>query len=155
MKTVGKHGKTVDEFYLLHQWRNGWDAGAFKTDPKLRSAQVSRVWRMNKLERQQRYQLWEAVIQRERVVQIYETGQRYNTAVSDLQERFNARDAAILQSKRIIGCTTTAAAKYMDALHAAAPDVLLVEEAGEILEAHVLTALSKNTRQMILIGDHQ
>jgi superfamily I DNA and/or RNA helicase len=30
----------------------------------------------------------------------------------------------------------------------------MVEEAGEILEAHVLSALSSSTRHAILIGDH-
>lgn len=32
---------------------------------------------------------------------------------------------------------------------------MLVEEAGEILEAHVITALGPSTQQLILIGDHQ
>jgi superfamily I DNA and/or RNA helicase len=33
--------------------------------------------------------------------------------------------------------------------------VLLVEEAGEILESHILTALGSRTKQLILIGDHK
>jgi superfamily I DNA and/or RNA helicase len=33
--------------------------------------------------------------------------------------------------------------------------VVLVEEAGEILEAHILTALGPATQQLTLIGDHQ
>lgn len=32
---------------------------------------------------------------------------------------------------------------------------MLVEEAGEVLEAHVLTSISDKTEQLILIGDHQ
>jgi hypothetical protein len=57
--------------------------------------------------------------------------------------------------KRIIGCTTTGAAMFAQDIRAANPDVLLVEEAGEILESHVLTAMGQNTSQMILIGDHK
>ncbi len=38
---------------------------------------------------------------------------------------------------------------------AARPTVLLVEEAGEILESHIMTALSDKIEQVILIGDHQ
>ena len=34
-------------------------------------------------------------------------------------------------------------------------DLVLVEEAGEILEAHILTSLGPHTQQLILIGDHQ
>lgn len=33
--------------------------------------------------------------------------------------------------------------------------IVLVEEAGEILEAHILTSLGPSTQQLILIGDHQ
>ncbi len=33
--------------------------------------------------------------------------------------------------------------------------VLIVEEAGEILESHVLTSLSANVKHVILIGDHK
>jgi hypothetical protein len=57
-----------------------------------------------------------------------------------------------LTGKRIIGCTTTGAAKFAQDIR---PDALLMEEAGEILESHVLTAMGENTSQMILIGDHK
>jgi superfamily I DNA and/or RNA helicase len=40
-------------------------------------------------------------------------------------------------------------------LQCISPGVLLVEEAGEILESHILTALGPETKQMILIGDHK
>jgi superfamily I DNA and/or RNA helicase len=33
--------------------------------------------------------------------------------------------------------------------------IVLVEEAGELLEAHVLTSLSPSTKHLILIGDHK
>ncbi|KAG1721719.1 AAA domain-containing protein [Suillus paluster] len=62
---------------------------------------------------------------------------------------------ATLMGKRIIGCTTTGAAKFAQDIRGAKPDVLLVEEAGEILESHVLTAMGESTSQMILIGDHK
>jgi superfamily I DNA and/or RNA helicase len=72
-----------------------------------------------------------------------------------LEHIFGQKNAAILRSKRIIGCTTTAAAKYSEGIQMASPGVLLVEEAGEILESHVLTAMGDKTQQLILIGDHK
>ena len=69
--------------------------------------------------------------------------------------KFGENDIATLRQKRIIGCTTTAAAKYSVALHAVSPGAVLVEEAGEILESHVLTALGKETHRLVLIGDHK
>ncbi|KAG1673298.1 hypothetical protein FOA52_002578 [Chlamydomonas sp. UWO 241] len=63
----------------------------------------------------------------------------------------------VLECARVIGCTTTAAAKYKDLLQSkgCAPGVVMVEEAGEVLEAHVLTSLSPVTKHLIMIGDHK
>jgi len=33
--------------------------------------------------------------------------------------------------------------------------VVVVEEAAEVLEAHVITSMPESTQQLILIGDHQ
>jgi hypothetical protein len=46
-------------------------------------------------------------------------------------------------------------AVFRELIRAARPSVLLVEEAGEILESHVLTALSDGVEHLILIGDHK
>lgn len=89
------------------------------------------------------------------VQEICESAKLYDKCQVELQRKFEERDVVTLRSKRIIGCTTTGAAKYKDSIHGAAPDILLVEEAGEILESHVITALGAAAKQMILIGDHK
>lgn len=62
----------------------------------------------------------------------------------------------VLEGARIIGCTTTGAAMYKDLLSTAKPSIVMVEEAGEILEAHVLTSMDSNyVKKLILIGDHK
>ncbi|KAG7110562.1 NFX1-type zinc finger-containing protein 1 like [Verticillium longisporum] len=60
-----------------------------------------------------------------------------------------------IKTKRIVGCTTTAASMHSSLISAFAPDVVMVEEAGEILEAHILAALQPCVQQLILIGDHK
>ena len=50
--------------------------------------------------------------------------------------------------------TTTGAAKHQGLLAGLGARVALVEEAGEVLEAHILASLSPSTQQLILIGDH-
>lgn len=56
---------------------------------------------------------------------------------------------------QVIGCTTTTAATLHDIISAARPTVVIIEEAGEILEAHVLTSLCRSVRKVIMIGDHK
>ncbi len=65
------------------------------------------------------------------------------------------KDIQVIRRKRIIRCTTTAAAKYVQMLQSTSPGVLAVEGVGEILESHVITALGPETKQLILIGDHK
>lgn len=50
--------------------------------------------------------------------------------------------------------TTTCAARNHDLLVALGAKVVLVEEAAEILESHILTSLTPSTEHLILIGDH-
>lgn len=72
-----------------------------------------------------------------------------------MDTQFNESKVSILRNKRIVGCTTTAAAKYTKLIACAQPDIVIVEEAGEIQESHILTALTPSMKQLIQIGDHK
>ncbi|CAG8709257.1 11917_t:CDS:2, partial [Racocetra fulgida] len=56
---------------------------------------------------------------------------------------------------QILGATTSGVAKYRSLILHVAPQVMLVEEAGEILEAHVISSLCPSMQHIILIGDHR
>ena len=51
--------------------------------------------------------------------------------------------------------TTTGCAKNFDLLKNAYFPIVIVEEAAEVFEGHILASLSKRTEHLILIGDHQ
>ncbi|KAF0547348.1 P-loop containing nucleoside triphosphate hydrolase protein [Gigaspora margarita] len=50
--------------------------------------------------------------------------------------------------------TTIGAAKYQNLICSVGPRIIVCEEAGEVLEAHILSALTPEAQHMILIGDH-
>ena len=60
-----------------------------------------------------------------------------------------------LQEAHVIGVTTTGLARNLDVLGRLPSKVVMCEEAGEVLEAHILTALLPQIEHAILIGDHQ
>lgn len=150
---VGKKGKKVNRNYLLDRWVKGDDAGIFKTHSNVQAAVD--IWQMDRASRKAKVEEWITACRKDQVDEITRIGKTYNECQKELDRIFNQAQVSILQSKRIIGCTTTAAAKYTKDIQAASPQVLIVEEAGEILESHVITALGSDTRQMILIGDHK
>lgn len=59
-----------------------------------------------------------------------------------------------LQQADIIGLKTTGMARDLHLLRKLRSKVVVCEEAGEVLEAHILTALLPSVEQLILIGDH-
>jgi len=157
MTVMGKGGRVADEFYLIRRWRQGGDPEIFSDAPNVLEAHE--IWSMKKASRQALVNQWVEKICKEEVERLCETASQYNITVDELDRKFKEKDGYILESKRIIGCTTTAAAKYTCKIREAAPDVVLVEEAGEILESHIVTALGHTAKQLILqlilIGDHK
>lgn len=150
---VGRKGRPIQQDYLIWQWSKGWDAGMFKDHPDVRAA--AKIWNMDPPSRQVLLAKWKGEIVKGHITDMCNVGRDYNNAQDELARRSRESTVGFLKQKRIIGCTTTGAAKYAEDLAAVSPDVLLVEEAGEILESHILTALGAKTNQMILIGDHK
>ena len=149
---LGRRGKTMNEHYLLDRWYRGKDAGIYKSQAERYHWDV---WGMRSQDRLDTYDSWKTDILKDRITTMRETGLKYNALLQHVDAIVMEKDRSIIQGKRIIGCTTTAAAKYVQLVQSISPGVLLVEEAGEILESHILTALGPETKQMVLIGDHK
>ncbi|KAK9882471.1 hypothetical protein WA026_021505 [Henosepilachna vigintioctopunctata] len=88
--------------------------------------------------------------------------EQYETLNIDFREAYqiyneskDLEDIKILKSMEVIGMTTTAAARLHSSLKMIGSPIVIVEEAAEVLEAHIVTALTKECQQLILIGDHQ
>jgi hypothetical protein len=149
---TGTKGKAIDSnFYLLERWCRGKDATPFKKVAQ----KYPEVWNIKASDRNRLQRQWEADIFKERLDAVQSAGHSYDNELDQIASIYVERELTVLRSKRIIACTTTAAAKYVQMLTSARPGVVLVEEAGEILESHILAALGPDTKQLILIGDHK
>ncbi|KAH7906168.1 P-loop containing nucleoside triphosphate hydrolase protein [Hygrophoropsis aurantiaca] len=153
MTVVDRKGNPIDRHFLYRSWSKGWNAGILQNHPSLQASQ--HIWNMTKSQRFERIRKWTMEISKELVSEITRIGKEYNERQVHLARKFSEHVVATLKTKRIIACTTTGAAKYSEDIREVAPEVLLVEEAGEILESHILTALGRKTEQLILIGDHK
>ena len=152
MVKVGKKGKSINSSYLMERWLKGLNAGVFQNTI---GKEYGKIWEMDKDARIACYQRWTHDFYLEQVIMLQDLIRDYGEYYEQLTNTKDQKYAEIIQGKKIIGCTTTAAAKYADELLNARPGIILVEEAGEILESHVLTALSSETKHLVLIGDHQ
>ncbi len=108
---------------------------------------------MDKSERRAAWARWEAALTAEaakRVARKVASHDLYARELSDLQRQ---KDLQRVRGARVVGCTTTGAAIHDAVLAEARCGVVLVEEAAEVLEAHVLAALDESTKHLIMIGE--
>jgi len=149
---AGKGGRKIAADYLYERWLKGTNPGIFTNSIP---SECKAIWSMGPDERKSHVQRWTAMLLDERFATLQDWVGRYNDLQHEIDVQFGEADVHKLQQKSIIGCTTTGAAKQSRLIRAAKPDVIIVEEAGEILESHVLTAMAPTVKQLVLIGDHK
>ncbi|CAO1356515.1 unnamed protein product [Diamesa serratosioi] len=75
--------------------------------------------------------------------------------LSKMIEELNQLSAfCSINKKRIIGMTTSYAAKGNAVVKMINAGIVIVEESSEVLESHIVASLTKQTKQLIMIGDY-
>ncbi|OAL52703.1 hypothetical protein IQ07DRAFT_535610 [Pyrenochaeta sp. DS3sAY3a] len=72
--------------------------------------------------------------------------------LTNVHEEVNRR---VLQEADVIGLTTSGLAKNISTLQHVRAKVVICEEAGEVMEPHIISALLPTVEHFIQIGDHQ
>jgi len=152
VQIVDARGKAIRSNYLLDRWCRGQNAGAFETMVK---PCFREVWAMETQLRNQHRQRWRLDILQERGATITQLIQQFDRKQIKVQDVRKMGTNELIRQKRIVGCTTTGAAMFKEELQSASSGVIIIEEAGEISESHILTAMTDCTKQLILIGDHK
>lgn len=152
-EVVGKKNKRMEPSDMLRIWADGDDLPAFRAvvSPEMAFS----TWKLTATERTKLLDCWCSLTRERQVEEHVEVAASLQVIQEEINSLYNESKRKALSSKRIIGCTTTAAAKYQSIIESAGPDIVLVEEAGEILEAHIITALAPSVQRLVLIGDHK
>ncbi|TIA08384.1 P-loop containing nucleoside triphosphate hydrolase protein [Aureobasidium pullulans] len=80
---------------------------------------------------------------------------RWAKEVQDRDRGNFTKKLQVLADAKVIGCTSTGFAKYRPMVYALKPRVVMVEEAGECLEANTMSMFLPSLQHLILVGDHQ
>lgn len=113
----------------------------------LKKLSVNQRWKL--------YRFWVQKTENHYLNQLRKKQPDYERALARKFELMLEEDFHVLRNARVIGMTTTCAARYRRILQRIRPKIILVEEAAEVLEAHIITSLTKGCQHLILIGDHQ
>ncbi|KAI9451304.1 hypothetical protein BJY52DRAFT_119999 [Lactarius psammicola] len=118
---------------------------------------VYNVWSMSISERERLAESWEDDMRKiaydSHLAEFDQLREQYKDACKvyeDIQDEARRR---LLSRTDLIACTTTGAAKLVSLLTSVGPKVLMVEEAGQVLEAHILASLVPSVEHLICIGD--
>lgn len=113
------------------------------------------VWDLSPNDRWRLYRYWVNKFSEMMRDKIKEKVQEYQASCDQYREVLMQEDKVIIRRANVVGMTTTGAARYQAVLQEIGPRVIVVEEAAEVLEAHVITTLSRDCQHLILIGDHK
>jgi hypothetical protein len=149
------HGKATVPASIYNYWLRNGDVNDMGNLNESLGESSRAFWNLSRASRMHLHHEWAHKVREEQIVNFVDLNKRFSDAKAKIKSIHDERRRRVLQDKRIIGCTTTAAAMYQSIIETATPDVILVEEAGEILEAHIITAMSASVKQLILIGDHK
>lgn len=116
---------------------------------------IGNVWKLKIEDRWRLYRLWIAKYISYMIDSFSDLQNLYHEQLEKLKELRTLEDKFLLHRAKIIGMTTTGAGKYRELLQELQPRIVIVEEAAEVLEAHIVTSLAAQTQHLILIGDHQ
>ncbi|UKZ95690.1 uncharacterized protein TrAFT101_010512 [Trichoderma asperellum] len=152
---AGKKNRILRPVDVYDYWVQGKPLRSLGMLAANMSAEHWAVWKIPPKTRLALHNMWKSQIQQEKINEFAQLAETANNHYRKIDSLLKENKRNIVKSKRIIGCTTTGAAMYQSIIRAAEPDIVLVEEAGEILEAHIITSLGPSVKQLILIGDHK
>ncbi|GBC02767.1 hypothetical protein RclHR1_04800007 [Rhizophagus clarus] len=112
------------------------------------------IWQMSILERQRLHDYWRTKVHDDFVKKLSKLQRIHEELRKKMDDVYNIENRQVLLESDVIGATTNGAAKYQDLIRSINPKIIICEEAGEVLEAHILSALTPSTQHLILIGDH-
>ncbi|KAG0714392.1 NFX1-type zinc finger-containing protein 1 [Chionoecetes opilio] len=113
------------------------------------------IWRLDHRRKWQLYNHWVAKLQRNARPQCKSLSALLQRRSKALEGVKNAEYLHAMRRAAVVGMTTTGAAQYNRILQDLAPSIVVIEEAAEILESHVITSLTAGCQHLIMIGDHQ
>ncbi|KAL3847655.1 hypothetical protein ACJMK2_018556 [Sinanodonta woodiana] len=116
---------------------------------------VFNLWGLSEKDRWRLYRRWVSLYCTKLGEEIGLKEENFEEAATRYREALMQEDKAILRHATIIGMTTTGAARYQSILQEIRPRIIVVEEAAEVFEAHVVTTLNSGCEHVILIGDHK
>ena len=125
------------------------------TMPTDEAMRVDNIWHLSPLNRRRLYLFWVDSYRERCRADIQRGEQEYDQLCQEQEAVKFEEEEEVIRRATVVGMTTSGAARYHSMLQRVAPRVVVIEEAAEVMEAHIITSLAHDTKHTILIGDHK
>ncbi|KAF3482227.1 uncharacterized protein GIQ15_04986 [Arthroderma uncinatum] len=156
-KTVGKEPFDVwSEGTAVRQPDGGSALGeVITTSQDLVLAATQNVHGLSTLDRHRLVEFWVQEVYESNTDELFELVKESHQLYERLDKIHDEVDRRVLETADVIGITTTGLAKRISVLRHIPTKVVICEEAGEVMEPHIISALLPSVEHFIQIGDHQ
>lgn len=113
------------------------------------------IYSLTNSEKRQLIVFWTEELRKDTTEQLVNLSYAADGAQHELDGVHNDVNRRVLETADVIGVTTSGLAKNIHILRHIQSKVVICEEAGEVLEAHMLSALLPSVEHFIQIGDHR
>jgi len=151
-----QQGSVVDRF-------RAWSSGKTPTQFSPRAGDQSidailsrpSIWQTTANERTMLIDHWVSLATESTVETLKDLVEGHRAASSELDAAHQEANRRLISTADVIGITTTGLAKNIKLLRKLNAKVVICEEAGEVLEGHLLNAILPSCQHLIQIGDHE
>lgn len=150
------------KYSVWNQWRprDGCDKPAFKTETQHERSmegifECEDIWSLSKAERIKLVGYLSQRVVDTSTASLAVLAQGHAKEISGLNAQHHEVDRRCLNQADVIGITTTGLAKNVKLLKRLSSKVVICEEAGEVLEGHLINAILPTCQHLIQIGDHE
>lgn len=148
--------------FVVHQWLSGMPRPTFLRSmaPAAQeqrvndeSATASSIWSLAKDARKAAWAEWGSALKQKAAKAMTETIGDQHKLARERTRLLLQKDLQRVSGARIIGCTAASAVVHHELLVELRCGVVLVDDAAEVLEAHVLATLTESTKHVIMLGE--
>ena len=120
----------------------------------LEKAEIN-IHALSQQERQNLIRMWGQEVQDIALDGLFERVKQTESTQQQIRNIYDEVDRRVLQDADVIGITTTSLAKRIATLQCVRCKIVICEEAGEVMEPHIISALLPTVEHFIQIGDHE
>ncbi|KAL3861164.1 hypothetical protein ACJMK2_007229, partial [Sinanodonta woodiana] len=118
------------------------------------ASKITDVWNLQYKDRWKLYRYWIAESTQAVEEKLVKDAESYSRGQKRYREARASVDAQIMKRAKLVALTTTGACMNSEAIRMACPSIVIVEEAAQVPDHHLLAALPQSCQHLIMIGDH-